>query len=129
MTFLAALWFMLHAVASATALPVQGGQVDRVSARVAYAGERASEVSPPESRTTAAIVRASTVVLPMAFARPAGRLPFGGVPILPWQNDTALRDVAGATQRVLRSEGSEEHRLASRGNLLPYDPTAPPHPV
>ena len=126
MSFVAAFWLLLfQALSSPTALDVQPRQRASVRAHAELATERPAEVTATTPRAPVETVRASHVAAPTALARIGWRLPLGNVQVLPTRDDSAPR-LGSTTQRVLRSVGSETHRLSSRGSLLPYDPTAPP---
>ena len=142
MSFALSLWLLLlHAVAGAPALHVHGahhanGRASSAAQSAApwalHAASRSAAVaglSATVPRLPAETARAARFVAPSAFTRAADRLPLSSVPVLPASPHTARLQFAGDARRVLGVAGTDAHRLASRGGLLPYFPTAPPRRV
>lgn len=129
MSFVAAIWVvLLHALAGPTALPVQAWP-EAARARIEATAPRRSDAAVRPPQAPAEAIRAIRDIRTLVAARSGGRAPIDGTPAS--HQVAAVRrplpDVL--TGRVLRTAGRATHRVASRGALLPFFPTAPPVPV
>lgn len=116
---------VLHAlvvtIASPVASPVvQRSDVARAAHETEFAQWRASSATVPEQAVRVPLRTATSVVL-----RTSAPLPFGRPNALP--HAVVTRDAfATVVTEHARHVETDLHRLASRGSVLPYFPTAPP---
>jgi hypothetical protein len=129
MPFLASVWLLLQLLAGATAFPRSGAFRTGDRASLAFMAERPAQASATQSRAPSEALHASLVLPSTSIARLGWRLPMGTAPAFPVRHAVARWSLARTAQERLHTAGLHTHRVAARGTLLPYLPTAPPHPA